>query len=69
MRQRGSKNFARRPLPPTVGMGSVGQNSTVSEHGHVAYPFQENHKCSKMVANILPADPPSSLEIGSVGQN
>ena len=41
MQQHGSKYFARRPLPflspPTLGMGSVGQNSTFSEHGHVGY--------------------------------
>ena len=27
-----------------------------SEHGHVAYQIKENHECSNMVANILPAD-------------
>ena len=62
MQQRGSKYFSRRSPPPTVGIGSVGQNSTVSEHGHGASQFQETHKCSNMVANILPADPPPSLE-------
>ena len=25
------------PLSPTLGMGSEGQKSTFSEHGHVAY--------------------------------
>ena len=35
-------------------MGSNGQNATISEHGHVTY-----HKCSNIVANIMPADPPS----------
>ena len=48
------------PSPPhnlhTLGIGSVGQNSTFSEHGHVAYQI-ENNECSKMVVNILPADP------------
>ena len=38
-------------------MGSIGQNSTISEHGHVAYQIKENHECSYRVANILPADP------------
>ena len=28
-----------------------------SEHGHVAYQIKGNHKCSYMVANILPAYP------------
>ena len=39
-------------------MGSKDQNSTISEHGHVAYQIKDNHECSNMVANILPADPP-----------
>ena len=61
------------PHPPTLGMGSIGQNSTFSEHGHVAYQIKgnhemqqhshaayqikENHECISMVANILPTDP------------
>ena len=48
------------PPPPhnllTLGMGSVGRNSTCSEHGHVAYQI-ENSECSTMVVNILPAYP------------
>ena len=60
MQQRGSKYFARRPpLPttPTPSMGSVGKKSVFfSVHGHVTYQIKENHKCSNMVANILPAD-------------
>ena len=47
------------PLPPTLGMGSIGQNSIFSEHGHVACQIKENHECSNTVANILPADPPT----------
>ena len=39
-------------------MGSKGQNSTFSEHGHVAYQIKGNHGYSNMVANIMPADPP-----------
>ena len=51
-------------------MGSVGQNSTFSEHGHVAYQIKENRECSNMEANILSADPPPpTLGMGSVGQN
>ena len=41
-------------------MGSIGQNSTFSEHGHVAYQFKGITKCSNMVANILPT---------AIGQN
>ena len=54
-----------------MGTTSVGQNSTFSEHGHVAYQIKEHHKCSNMVANTLPADPPPppTLGMGSVGKN
>ena len=51
-------------------MGSVDQNLSFSEHGHVAYQIKDNHKCSNMLANILPADPYSlALGMGSVDQN
>ena len=77
MQQHVSKYFARRPSPaiaPTPGMRPVGQDSTFSEHGHVAYQIKENHECSNKVPNILPADslsppPPQTLGMGSVGQN
>ena len=36
--------------------GGGGQKSTFSEHGHVAYQFKGNQKCSNMLANILPSD-------------
>ena len=35
MQQLGSKYLARRPPPPPGPRGQKGQNSTVSEHGHV----------------------------------
>ena len=38
------------------------------KHGHVAYQIKENHKCSNMVANVLPADTPT-LGMGLMGQN
>ena len=71
MQQRGSKYFARRPppppTPPTLWMGSVGKKSVFfSVHGHVTYQIKENHKCSNMVANILPAntlDPGDGVKI------
>ena len=75
MQQHGNKYFARIQ-PQTLGMGSIGQSSTFSEYGHGAYQIKENHKCSNMVANILPEDhppptlpPPTTLGIGSTGQN
>ena len=48
------------PPPPlqTLGMGSIGQNSTFSEHDHVEYQIKRNNKCSNLVANSKPADPP-----------
>ena len=107
MQQLGSEQFVHRPPPPPLPpppKRSTGQNSTLSEHGHVAYQINGNHKitqhgnklfsrrtplshyprdlgqkvkiqlcqnmvmlhikfigitkCSNMVANILPADPP-----------
>ena len=48
------------PLPTTLGDGVLSQKSTFSERGHVAYQIKGNHKCSNVVANILPADPLSS---------
>ena len=59
MQHHGSKYFACRPLPPTLGIRSVGQNSTFSDHGYVTYQIKENHERSNMVANILPADTPN----------
>ena len=60
--------FDGRPLsvPRDLGVGSKVQNSTFSEHGHVAYQIKENHKCSNMVTNILLAD---TLTLGQIGQN
>ena len=40
-----------------MGVGSKCQNSTFSEHGHVAYQIKWNHECSNMVENILPTKP------------
>ena len=38
-------------------LGSKGQISTFSEHGHVAYQIKGNYEYSNMVAKILPVDP------------
>ena len=45
-------------------MGAKGQNSTFSEHGHFVYQIEENQECSKMVANILPANPTHPMTLG-----
>ena len=47
-------------------MGSKAQNSTSSEHGHVAYQIKRNHKCSNMVGNNLPEDAPPPSDTGGV---
>ena len=52
-------SFTHRPPPPlTLGLGSKGQNSTFSEHGHVAYQIKWNHECSNMKAYISRRPPP-----------
>ena len=47
-------------------MGSVGQNSTFTEHCHVAYQINENQEYSYMVARTPqpPPHPPPTLEMG-----
>ena len=64
------------PRGLTKEVGSKGQNSNFSAHGHVAYQIKENHECSNMVANILhanppfvPPPPPRTLGMGSIGKN
>ena len=44
---------ADSPPPSPLRTWSGGQNTTLSEHGHVAYQIKENLECSIMVANIL----------------
>ena len=52
--------FSRRP--PTLLILRWGQS--VKIHGHVAYQIKYNHKCSTMVANVLPTDPhPTALGV------
>ena len=81
MQQHGSKYFAHWPTthaPRPWGWGQNStfshshgaycQNSTFSEHGHVANQIKWNHECSN-IANIFPADPPPTLGVGSTAQN
>ena len=59
MQQHCSKYYAHRPLitPDPRGMGSISQESTFSEHDHVAYQIKGNHEFSNMVTTILNAYP------------
>ena len=61
MQQHGRKYFARSPPPDPVGQVKI---HFFSEHGHVAYKIKWNQECNNMVANILPAAPPPSLDPG-----
>ena len=47
--------FYPQTLPNPTLWRSKGQNSSFSEHGHVAYKIKWNREYSNMVANILPA--------------
>ena len=50
-------------------MGSIGQTSTFSEHGHVAYHFKSDHELQQPGSEYFARrHPPSTLGIGSVGQ-
>ena len=61
---------ADSPTTPTLGMGSVGQNSTFAAHDHVAYQIKENRESSNMIANILPKERPSpTLGMVFIGKN
>ena len=62
MQQHGRKYFACRPLPPLIlGLGLKGQNSTLSEHSHIAYLIKGNHELqqhgSKYFSHRLPDVP------------
>ena len=47
----------------------MGQNSTLSEHGHVLYQIKGDPEYSNIVANILPAHlSPRPLGMGSIGR-
>ena len=49
-------NILPSPTHLTLGIGSIGKNSTFSEHGPVAYQIKGNHECTYIVATILLAD-------------
>ena len=49
--------------PRPLGWPQV-KNSTLLEYGQVAYQIKGNDTCSNLVANILPADTPSTPGMG-----
>ena len=51
--------------PPTLEVGSKGQNSTFSEQGHVAYQIKWKPECNKMQAHSLSLHTPSNPVVGS----
>ena len=63
MQLHGSKRIVRRaPYLPNPPKGYTGQNSTFSEHGHVAYQINGNHEMqlhgSQCFARRTPTPPP-----------
>ena len=50
-----------------LGMGSIGQNSTFSEHGHVAYQIKWNHEMQQHGSKYFARRPPMPLT-HSIGQ-
>ena len=52
------------PLPQNPRDGTIGRNSTFSEHGHVAIKLNGITKCSNMVATILPGPMPLTRPMG-----
>ena len=55
-------NMVAHILPPGPrGIGSIGQKSSFSEFGLVAYQIKGNYELSNMIANILHAYPLSRL--------
>ena len=57
--------FCSQPNPPrTLGMGSIGQNSTFSEYSHVAYQIKENHKMQQHGSKYFARRHPTTLGDG-----
>ena len=61
MQQHGSKHFAiRPPTSPDPWEGYTGQNSTFSDHGHVAYQINGNHEMQQHGSKHFARSPPTS---------
>ena len=62
------------PLPQNPRDGTIGQNSTFSEHGHVAYQIKWNHEMQQNGSKYFVRRPPPHTLIHSpltrlIGQN
>ena len=53
MQQHCSKYIAPPPPTHTLGIGSIGQKSTFSEHGHVAYQIKRPHEMQQHGRNMV----------------
>ena len=64
--------FPAAPPPPThthLTLRSRGQNSILSEHGHVAYQIKWNHKIKQHDSKYFAHRHPNHLTFGSKGKN
>ena len=62
MQQHGSKYL---PAESSLTLGSIGQNSSFSEHGHVAYRIKGNHQMQQHGSKYLAVDSYLTLLLGS----
>ena len=71
MQQHGSKYPYPQTSPliptPDPAVGPIGQKSTFSEHGHVAYQIKWNHECSNMVVHIFSSADPTPPTLSTLG--
>ena len=58
---------AESPSPTTLGMGSIGKNSTFTEHGHAACQIKWNHEMHQHGSKYFAHRPPSHALTRSIG--
>ena len=59
MQQHDSKYLPADPLPHSPRDGTIDQNSTFSEHGHVAYIIKWNHEMQQHGSKYFARRPPT----------
>ena len=57
-------NICPQTPPLTLGMGSLGQNSTFSEHGHVEYQIKGNHQIQQHSSKLFARRPLPNPAVG-----